>query len=129
MVAASDLGLHCLPITLLGVFRLKRVKECLEHQCVCTPTVWYQTFLCTFGSQVERNDHCYRGQYRTKGHAMEAKVQVIGVFMSQNFTFYFCPCSFSKHFKSLPYLTFTTLWANLADNKLLFVLFSPENRF
>ena len=27
---ASDLGLHCLPITALGVFRLQRAKICLN---------------------------------------------------------------------------------------------------
>ena len=30
--AASDLGLHCLPVTLLGVSQLQRVKETLQQQ-------------------------------------------------------------------------------------------------
>ena len=30
--AMSDLGLHCLPITLLGVFRLQRVKDKKEFR-------------------------------------------------------------------------------------------------
>ena len=31
--AASDLDLHCLPITLLGISRLQWIKECLNMFC------------------------------------------------------------------------------------------------
>ena len=32
--AASDLGLHCLQITVLGVFRLQWVKHCINKNIV-----------------------------------------------------------------------------------------------
>ena len=40
--AASDLGLHCLPITLLRVSRLQWVNALLLASC---PTIWTVSFL------------------------------------------------------------------------------------
>ena len=41
--AASDLGLHCLPNTLLGVCRLQWVKESSVKPCECS-----DVFLCLY---------------------------------------------------------------------------------
>ena len=54
--AASDLGLHCLPITLLGVSRLQWVNKCVDWAIKFQINQSRYCILCTDDSQITETE-------------------------------------------------------------------------